>query len=115
MYTANTGYVMAQGHGSAPVAIPMQASGGMVAVQTVTPGAQGGQPQMVMVPVSGAGGYPPQLAQAAPAGAMPTGYQPHQVQVGPAGAVATGYQPQQAQMPPSYAQGQYMTQQNEQV
>ncbi|KAL9961758.1 hypothetical protein ACROYT_G030772 [Oculina patagonica] len=55
MYTANTGYVMTQGPGGVPVAIPMQAGGGMVAVQTVTPGAQGCQPQMVMVPVSGAG------------------------------------------------------------
>ena len=103
MYTANTGYVMTHGAGGVPVAIPMQAGGGMVALQTVTPGAQAGQPQMVMVPVSGAGGYPPQLAQAAPPGTMITGYQPHQVQVAPAGAVASGYQPQQAQMPPSYA------------
>ena len=95
IYTANTGYVMTQG---GPVAIPMQAGAGMVAVQTVTPGAQGGQPQMVMVPVSGAEGYPPHLVQSAPAGAM-----------------ATGYQPQQVQSPPPYAQGQYMTKQNEQV
>ncbi|KAL9961032.1 hypothetical protein ACROYT_G029912 [Oculina patagonica] len=98
MYTANTGYVMTQGHGGAPVAIPMQVGGGMVAVQTVTPGAHGGQPQMVMVPVSGAGSYQPQLAQVAPAGAM-----------------ATGHQPQQAEMPPPYGQGQYMTQQNAQM
>ena len=98
LYTANAGYVMTQGPGGAPVAIPMQAGGGMVAVQTVTPGAQGGQPQMVMVPVSGAQGYQPQFVQAAPAGAM-----------------GTGYQPQQVETPPSYGQGQYMAQQNEQV
>ncbi|KAL9961040.1 hypothetical protein ACROYT_G029920 [Oculina patagonica] len=75
----------------------------------------GGQPQMVMVPVSGAGSYQPQLAQVAPAGAMATGYQPQLAQVAPAGAMATGYQPQQAEMPPSYGQGQYMTQQNAQM
>ncbi len=115
MYTANTGYVMTQGPGGVPVAVLMQAGGGMVAVQTVTPGAQGGQPQMVMVPVSGAGSYQPQLAQAAPPGAMTTGYQPQLAQVTPAGAMATGYQPQQVEMPPSYGQGQYMTQQNAQV
>ncbi|XP_078382695.1 uncharacterized protein LOC144665333 [Oculina patagonica] len=102
MYTANTGYVMTQGPGGVPVAVPMQAGGGMVAVQTVTPGAQGGQPQMVMVPVSGAGSYQPQLAQAAPAGAMTTAYQPQFAQVAPAGAMATGYQPQHVEMPPSY-------------
>ena len=98
IYTANAGYVMTQGPGGAPVAIPMQAGGGMVPVRTVRPGAQGAQSQMVMVPVSGAEGYHPQLVQAAPAGAM-----------------ATGYQPQHVEMPPSYAQGQYVAQQNEQV
>ncbi len=98
MYTANTGYVMTQGHGGVPVAIPMQAGGGIVAVQSVTPGAQGGQRQMVMVPVSGAGSYQPHLAQAAPAGAM-----------------AIGYQPQQAEMSQSDGQGQCMMQQNTQV
>ncbi|XP_078382817.1 uncharacterized protein LOC144665439 [Oculina patagonica] len=96
MYTANTGYVLTQGPGSAPVAIPMQTAGGMVAVQTVTPGAQGGQPQIVMVPVSASGVYQSQLAPYAPAG-------------------ATGYQPQQAEMPPPYGQEQYMTQRNAQV
>ncbi len=115
MYTANTGYVMTQGPGGVPVAVPMQAGGGMVAVQNVTPGAQGGQPQMVMVPVSAAGNYQPQLAQAVPAGAMTTAYQPQFAQVAPAGAMATGYQHQHVEMPPSYGQGQYVTQQNEQV
>ncbi|KAJ7376823.1 hypothetical protein OS493_032289 [Desmophyllum pertusum] len=98
MYPTNTGYVMTQGPGGVPVAVPMQsmqpmqqmqqmqpmqAGGGMIAVQTVAPGAQEGQPQMVMVPVSG--------------------------------AMATGYQPQQVEMPPSYGHGQYTTLQNEQV
>ena len=92
MHTANTGYMITQGPGGAPVAISMQAG--------VAPGTQGGQPNMGMIPVSGAGGYQPQLAQAVPPGAMTTGYYPP---------------PQQAPMPPSYAQGQYMTQQNEQV
>ena len=98
IYSANTGYVMAQGPGSVPVAIPMQAGGGMVAGQTSTPGAQGGQPQMVMVPVSGE-----------------EGYQPHLVQAAPTGVITAGYQPQQVEMPPPYAQRQYMTQQNDQV
>ncbi|KAL9961033.1 hypothetical protein ACROYT_G029913 [Oculina patagonica] len=95
MYTVNPGYAMSQAPGCDPVAIPMQAGGGMVTIQTVTSGAQGGQPQMVMVPVSSAVGYQPQLVQAAPAGAIATGYQP--------------------EMPPSYEQGHYMTQQNAQV
>ena len=73
IYTANTDYVMSQG---GHVAIPMQGvGGGMVAVQTVTPGAQEGQPQMVIVPVSGAVGYQPHLVQVATSGALATGYQ----------------------------------------
>ncbi len=76
MYTANTGYVMTQGPGSAPVAVPMQVTCGMVAVQTVTPGAQEGQLRMVMVPVSTAGDYQTQLAQVAPSEALATAYQP---------------------------------------
>ncbi|KAL9961760.1 hypothetical protein ACROYT_G030774 [Oculina patagonica] len=98
IYTANTGYVINQGPGGAPVTIPMEAGGSMVAVQGVTPGAQGGQPHMVIVPVSSAGGFQPQLGQVAPTGAM-----------------ATGYQPQQAEMPPSYEQVQCMTQQDAQI
>ncbi|KAJ7376824.1 hypothetical protein OS493_032290 [Desmophyllum pertusum] len=116
MYTSNTGYVMTQGPGGVPVAVPMQsmqpmqqmqsmqpipAGGGMIAVQTVAPGAQDGQPQMVMVPVSGAMGVnQPQVIQLA---------------TSQSGAMATGYQPQQAEMPPSYGHGQYTTLQNEQV
>ncbi|KAL9961026.1 hypothetical protein ACROYT_G029906 [Oculina patagonica] len=107
MYTANTGYVMTQGPVGHAVAIPMQAAGDMVAVQTVTPDAQEDHPQMVMVPVSAAGVYQPQLAQASSPRVLATGYQPQLVQVAPA-----GYQSQQPEMPPSYEQGQYMTQQN---
>ena len=70
MYSAGTGYVMTQGHGGVPMVMPMQAGGGMVAVQATTSGTQGVQPQMVPVPVSGATGA--------------TGYQPQQVQMPPA-------------------------------
>ena len=95
-YTANPGYVMTQGPG-VPMAVPMQAGGGMVAVQTTTTGTQEGQPQMVLVPVSGAMGYQHQYApQPAPHG-------------------ATGYQPQQVQMPPVHLQGQCVALENEQV
>ena len=97
MYTANTGYVMTQGPGGVPMAMPLQAAGGMIAVQATTTGTQGGQAQMVPVPVSGAMGnlhlYAPQAA-------------PHG---------ATCYQPQQVQMPPAHGQGPYVTQENEQV
>ncbi len=106
MYTANTGYVMTQGQVGPAVAIPMQAAGGMVAVQTVTPGAQEGQPQMVMVPLSTAGVNRPQLAQAAPTEALATGYQPQLVQVASAEATATAYQPVQVDKPPPYGQEQ---------
>lgn len=42
MYTANTGYVIAQGPGGIPVSFPMQAGGGLIPVHTVTPGAHEG-------------------------------------------------------------------------
>ena len=97
MYTANTGFVMTQGPSGVPMAMPMQAHGGMIAVQATTTGTQEGQPQMVPVPVSGAMGnlhvYAPQAA-------------PH-------GAIS--YQPQQVHMPPAHGQGQYVTMENEQV
>ena len=97
MYNPNSGYVMTQGHGGVPMAVPMQAGGGMVAAQTVTPGAQEGQPQMVMVPFSSAMGHQHQyVSQAAPYG-------------------ASGYQPQQVEMPPVRGQGQYVTLESEQV
>ena len=50
MYTANSGYVMTQRPGGFPVAALMQLSGG----------SQEGQPQIVLVPVSGAGDNQPQ-------------------------------------------------------
>ena len=97
MYSAGTGYVMTQGPGGVPMVMPMQAGGGMVAVQATTSGTQGVQPQMVPVPVSGVMGnlhlYAPQAA-------------PHG---------ATSYQSQQVQMPPAHGQVQYVTQENEQV
>ncbi|KAL9961009.1 hypothetical protein ACROYT_G029885 [Oculina patagonica] len=68
MYTAKAGYVIPQEPGGVPVAIPMQTGGGMVAVQTVTPGTLGGQTQIVVVPVSGAVGDQSSVA-------MATGYQ----------------------------------------
>ena len=47
-YTANAGYVITEGPGGGPVAIPMQdGGGGMVAVQRVTTRSQGSQTQMV--------------------------------------------------------------------
>ena len=67
-------FFMTQYPGGVPVAVPMQAgSGGMVPVQAVTPGPQGGQPQMVVVPVSGMVGN---QAQFATSGAMATARQP---------------------------------------
>lgn len=93
MYTVNTGYAVAQMSGG-PVAVPMQTAGGMVAVQAVT---QGGQPQMIMMPASGAVGGHPQF------GAM-TGSQPQFVQVAPAGAAAPSYQPQRGGVSQSHGQ-----------
>ena len=110
MYTANTGYAVAQVSGG-HVAVPMQTAGGMVAVQTVS---QGGQPQMVMMPASGVVGGQPQFVQV-PASGATVGTQPHFVQVASPGAAAPGYQPQQVDVPPSYGQGQYMPLQDEQV
>ena len=52
MYPPNSGYSVAQYPGGAPFAVPMQGGSGMVPVQTVTPGSQGGQPQMVVVPAT---------------------------------------------------------------
>ncbi|XP_027036111.1 uncharacterized protein LOC113664683 [Pocillopora damicornis] len=110
MYTANTGYAVAQVSGG-HVAVPMQTAGGMVAVQTVS---QGGQPQMVMMPASGVVGGQPQFVQV-PASGATVGTQPHFVQVASPGAAAPGYQPQQVDVPPSYGQGQYMPLQDEQI
>ena len=79
-----------------PVAVPIQTAGGMVTVQASSQASQGGQPQMIMVPVSGAVGGQPQFVQVATSGVM-----------------ATAYQPQE--MSESVAHGKYMPLQNEQV
>ena len=92
-----------------PVAVPMQAGSGMVPVQAVTPGPQGGQPQMVVVPVSGMVGNQPQFATS---GAMATGYQPQFAQAATSGDIATAYQPQ---VKPTYGQGGYTKFENEEV
>jgi len=85
-YTATTaGYIMTQGPDGVPVAVPVQAGGGMVAMQPIS--AQPVQPPMVMVSASRSAG------------------QPVMVQAGPS---ATGLPPQQAEMSPTYAgHGQY--------
>ena len=90
MHAPNSGYVMTQYPGGVPVAVPMQAGGDLVPVQNVPPGPQGGQPQIVVVPVSGA---------------MTTGYQPQFAQVATSGAMATAYQSQAP--PPTYGEGGY--------
>ena len=93
IYPPNSGYAVNQYPGGVPAGVvPMQTGGGMVPVQTVTPGPQGGQPQMGVVPVSGMDGNQPQFAQIA----LATGYQP---QIATSEAMATAYQPQ---MPPKY-------------
>ena len=92
MHVTSSSYVMTQGPGGVPVAVPMQSGDGKMQLQSVTPRAQEGQPQMVLVPVSGADGNHPQLFQAVPYGIM-----------------ALSYQPQQTDMPPPYEQGQYVT------
>ena len=96
-YTANPGYIMVQGPDGVPMAVPVQPSGGMVSVQTTTAGTQERQPQMVLVPVSGA-----------------TGYQ-HQYAAATTSHGATSYQPPQVEMPPAYWQGQSVMLENEQV
>ena len=95
MYAPSSGYAMTQYPGGVPVAVPVQAGGGMVPVQDVTPGPQGSQPQMVVVPASGMVGDQPQFAQVATSGAMATVYQP--------------------QMRPTYGRGGYAKLENEEV
>jgi len=94
LYTASSGFVMTQGLGGVPVAVPMQSNCGMVALQTVTPRVQEGQPQIVLVPVSAAEGNQPQLVQVVPYGTMAT----HHTDMSP----------------PSYEEAQHATQQNRQ-
>ena len=105
MYPPNSGYAMTQYPGGVP-------GSGMVPVQTVTPGSQGGQPQMVLVPVSGTVGNQQQFAQIATSGAMTTGFQPQFAQVATPGAMATAYQ---AQVPPRYEEGGYTKMGNDEV
>ena len=112
MYAPNSGYAMTQYPGGVPVTVPMQAGSGMVPIQTATPGSQGGQPQMVVVPVSGTVGNQPQFAQIATSGAMTTGFQPPFAQAATPGAMATAYQ---AQVPPKYEEGGYTKMGNEEV
>ena len=95
MYAPNSGYAMTQYPGGGPVAVPIQAGSSMVPVQGVTPGPQGGQPQMVMVPVSGMVGNQPQFVQIATSGAMTTAYQ--------------------SQVPPTYEEGGYTKMENSEV
>ena len=103
MYPLDSGYAIAQYPGGAPVAVP---------IQGVTPGPQGGQPQTVMVPVSGMVGNQPPFAQIATSGAMTTRFQPQFAQVATPEAITTDYQPQ---MPPTYGHGGYMTLENDDV
>ena len=98
------GAAMAQHPGGAPVAVLIQGGSGMVPVQTVTPGPQGGQPQMVVVPVSG-------MVITTP-GAKTTGFQPQFAQVATPGAMAATYQPE---VPPTYGHGGYTKLENEDV
>lgn len=76
MYTANPSYAMTPFPVSGPVTSQVQASGGMVTVQTVPPGAQVPQYQMVMVPVSGAVGTHSQFSQVSTSGVITPAYQP---------------------------------------
>ena len=112
MCPVNSGHAMTQYPGYVPVAVPMQAGSGMVPVQGVTPGPQGSQPQMIVVPVFGMVGNQPQFAQIATSGAITTGYQPQFALVATSGAMATVHQPQ---VKPTYGQGGYMKMENEQL
>ena len=103
MYPPNSGYAMNQYPGGVP-------GSGMVPIQTVTPGSQGGQPQMVLVPVSGTVGN--QFAQIVTSGAMTTGFQPQFAQDASPGAMVTAYQ---AQVPPRYEEGGYTKMGNDEV
>lgn len=90
--------VLTYGHGG-PVAVPMQAPGGLVASETDSQFPQGGQPQVFMVPASGAIGGQPLVMQMPPADAsMPTA------------PVSQG-----VEMAESAGHGKYMALNNEQV
>lgn len=89
---------MTYGHGG-PVAVPMQAPGGLVASETDSQFPQGGQPQVFMVPASGAIGGQPLMMQMPPADASM-----------PAAPVSQG-----VEMAESAGHGKYMALNNEQV
>ena len=85
VYTANpAGYIVTQGPDGVPVPIPVQAGGGIRAVEPS--GAQVYQPPMVLVPVSGATGQPV-MVQSPPHAAIPS----------------TIFLPQEEERPPPYA------------
>ena len=96
MYTTSSGFVITQGLNGVPVAVLMQSNRGMVAPHTVTPGAQEGQPQMVLIPVSAVDGNQPQLVPVVPYATMASGYQTHLIDM----------------PPPSYEEAQRAIQQN---
>ena len=81
-----------------PMTVPVQNPVGLGAVQTESQIPQGGQPQMIMVPVAGAMGGQPQVMQVPAAGAMPTAQ------------VSQGFE-----MAESAGHGKYMTLHNDQV
>lgn len=84
MYNANPNYAMTPFPVSGgPLSGQVQPGGGMVTVQTVPPGAQVPQFQMVMVPFSGAVGTQPQFAQVPTSGVMTPPYQPPPIVVPP--------------------------------
>ena len=85
IYTAYpAGYIVTQGPDGDPVAIPVQAGGGIRAVEPS--GEQVNQPPMVLVPVSGATGGQHLMVQFPPHAAMS----------------ATGSLPQEEASPPPY-------------
>ncbi|KAL9960977.1 hypothetical protein ACROYT_G029849 [Oculina patagonica] len=90
VYVSNQGgYIMGQGPGGVPVAIPMQAAGGVVAVPVSSSGAVGAHPQMMH----------PQMVQMPAGGVVHVPGQP-QMYRGPTAGVV-GMQPQIVQVPTS--------------
>ena len=81
-----------------PVAVPMQNPVGLGAVQTESQIPQEGQPQIIMMPVSGPMGGQPQVMQVPASGTMPTAQ------------VSQGFE-----MAESAGHGKYMTLNNDQV
>ena len=98
------GYIMGQGPGGVPMAIPMQGPGGVVMVPVSSSGAVGVHPQMMhpqMVQMPGGGvvqvaGQPLMYQGSTPAGAI--GMQPQMVQVPTSGGLVGQPQAVQGQM-----------------